>query len=112
MTTVTAEITAVIVKPYFLNIALILCVIVIRPSISSFFLSSSSISSCCSLILRSMFSFSSQVAVVRFSCSLLIFFSRLAISSLLASVILSAGSPRALIISFGRLGLICCSFVV
>ena len=94
MTTVTAEITAVIVKPYFLNIALILSVIDIRPSISSFSLSSSSICSCCSLILRSMFSFCASVAVFRFSCNSLNFFSRLAISSLLVSTILTAGSPR------------------
>ena len=105
MTTLTAEKTAKSVKPYFLNIDLILSFRDIRPSIFSFSLSISSICSCCSLILWSMFSSLSGVAVFLFSFSSLNLFSRLVISSLLASTISSAVLPRALIIVFGSFSL-------
>ena len=105
MTTVTADTTAIKVKLCLLNIALILSLGVIRPSISSFSLSSLSICSCFSFMFISMLSFWASVAVSRFSFKSLIFFSHLAISSLLASITISAGSPRALIIDWGRFSL-------
>ena len=89
MTTVTADTAAIRVKPWFClskTFALLYLRFLFRLSQSS--------SSFCLLMLRSMCSFRASVAVLRVSFNSLIFFSRLAIFSLLVSTTSSAGFPR------------------